>query len=184
MDDREIIGMFNERNESAVEKLNEKYGKVCLSLSFNILSNKQDAEECVNDSYLGVWNSIPPYQPENLSAFLYKIVRNVSIARFHKNTAKKRNSYYDIAISELEETLQDEKTIEAEADSKFLTKTIEGFLETLSKENRVIFIRRYWFCDSYEVIAERVGMTEKNVSVRLTRLRKQLKNYLSTKEVI
>ncbi len=184
MDDEDIIELFFARSEQALRELDAKYGKLCHKISYNILNNRQDAEECVNDAYLGIWNAIPPQRPDPLSTFLCKIVRNLSITRHHANTAMKRNSTYDIALSELEDCLASPSTVESEFEANELSRIIDSFLETLSQENRVIFMRRYWFSDTYEQIAKRVGLTEKNVSVRLTRIRKQMKVYLTEREVL
>ncbi len=184
MDDEKIIDLFFDRSEQALRELDTKYGKLCHKISYNILNNREDAEECVNDAYLGIWNAIPPKRPDPLMTFLCKIVRNLSIARYHANTAMKRNSAYDVALSELEDCLASPSTVESEFEANELSSIIDSFLETLSQENRVIFMRRYWFSDSYEEIAKRVGLTEKNVSVRLTRIRKQLKDYLKEREVL
>lgn len=184
MEDEQIIKLFFDRSESAITELDAKYGKGCVNLSYNILKNYEDAEECVNDAYLGVWNAVPPAYPNPLLTFLYKIVRNLSIKKYHVNTAMKRNSSYDVALSELEDCIASNDTVEMEVDAKELAKNIESFLDTLSEENRVIFMRRHWFSDSYKDIAERVGISEKNVSIRLVRIRKQMKEYLEKRGVI
>lgn len=181
MDDKAIIDLFFERSEQAIRELDTKYGKTCHKVSYNILNNQQDAEECVNDAYLGTWNAIPPQHPNPLLTFLCRIVRNLSIMRYHANTATKRNSAYDIALEELENCLSSGITVEDEVEGKLLVQTIEDFLDTLSRDSRVIFMRRYWFSDSYAEIAKQVGISEKTVSVRLTRIRNQLREHL-TKE--
>lgn len=184
MDDKAIIELFFARAEGAIKELDLKYGKLCHKISSNILHNQQDAEECVNDAYLGIWNTIPPERPNPLLAFLCKIVRNLSIMRHHANTAMKRNSSYDVALEELEGCLASPATVEQEVETSELTRIIDSFLGTLTQENRVIFMRRYWFSDTYAEIAEQVGLTEKNVSVRLTRIRKQMRDYLAEREVL
>lgn len=184
MDDEKIIDLFFDRSEQAIRELENKYGKFCHRISYNILNNNEDAEECVNDAYLGIWNAIPPQRPDPLLTFLCKIVRNLSIARYRSKTAVKRNSTYDVALSELEDCLASTSTVETEFEANELSRIIDSFLETLSQENRVIFMRRYWFSDTYEQIAKRVGLSEKNVSVRLTRIRKQMKDYLKEREVL
>ncbi len=184
MDDEKIIELFFNRSEQAIEEVDKKYGKTCHNISYNILHNKLDAEECVNDAYLGAWNAIPPARPNPLLTYLCKIVRNLSLKRYEFNTAIKRNSTYDVAMEELESCLSSPETIESEIALKELTHIIENFLDSLSTENRVIFLRRYWFSDTYSDIAARVGMTEKNVSVRLTRIREKLRNYLTEREVL
>ena len=183
LDDKSIIELFFGRSEKALEELDSKYGKLCHKLSHNILNNRQDAEECVNDAYLSVWNAIPPAKPAPLRAYLCKVVRNLSLKSYYKKTAEKRNSAYDIAIQELEDCLSAPDTVEAELETKELKRMIESFLDTLSEENCVIFLRRYWFSDSYAEIAERVGISEKSVSMRLVRIRNQLKQYLIKREV-
>ncbi|MBQ9804962.1 MAG: RNA polymerase sigma factor [Clostridia bacterium] len=184
MEDERIIELFFERSEQAIRELDAKYGKLLQSVSYAVLNNHSDAEECVNDAYLAAWNAIPPAKPESLLGFVCKIVRNVSRKRYERNTAKKRNSRYDVALEELEECLYSGITVEAEIEAEELTRAIEAFLDSLSKENRIIFLRRYWFSDSYAEIAKRVGISEKNVSVRLTRLRKDLRAHLSEREVL
>lgn len=184
MEDARIIALFFARDQQAIAELDSKYGGVCRKLSQQILRDPLDAEECVNDAYLGAWNAIPPARPDPLRAFLCKLVRNLSIKRYHANTALKRNSLYDVALSEVERDVIAAESAEDEADVRALTQSIEAFLDTLSAENRVIFLRRYWFADSYEDIARRVGLTEKNVSVRLTRLRRQLREQLAREGVL
>ena len=141
-------------------------------------------EECVNDAYLGVWNTMPPERPNPLLTFVCKIVRNISLKRYHSKTAMKRNSHCDVAMSEVVSYIIAPNNVEDEIEAKELAHLIEEFLDTLTLENRVIFIRRYWFLDSYKEIAKRVGITEKIVSMRLTRIRKQMRAYLLDKEVL
>ena len=184
MEDEKIIDLFFDRSEQAITELDTKYGKFCRKLSRNILNDSRDAEECLSDAYLAVWNSIPPERPTPLLTYLCKIVRNLSLKLYHKKTAVKRNSAFEVAMEELEDCLSASDTVEAEADARELSRLIESYLDALSQENRVIFIRRYWFSDAYSDIAEQTGLTEKTVSVRLTRIRKQLKNYLKEKGII
>ena len=184
VDDNQILELFFARSEQAIKELDSKYGKICHKVSYNILNDLQDAEECVNDAYLGAWNAIPPERPNPLLSFLCRVVRDQSIMRYHAKTAMKRNSTSDIALDELENCLSAKRSLEDEFEEKYLIDAIENFLDSLSQENRVIFMRRYWLCDSYDDIARCVGITEKNVSVRLTRIRKQLRNYLSQKGVL
>ncbi|MBQ8498180.1 MAG: sigma-70 family RNA polymerase sigma factor [Clostridia bacterium] len=183
MYDEQIIELFFERSEQAIKELDGKYGKVFHALSFKILNNRLDSEECVNDAYLGTWNTIPPSKPNPLLAFVCKIVRNISLKRYEQNIAAKRNSFYDIAMEELENCLSS-PSVEDKITESELTEIIESFLDSLSKENRVIFLRRYWFSDTYADIAKQIGLTEKNISVRLTRIRKELRDYLSEREVL
>jgi RNA polymerase sigma-70 factor (ECF subfamily) len=183
IDDEKIIGLFFERSEEAIRELDIKYGKICHQLSYNILGNQHDVEECVNDTYWGAWNTIPPTEPNPLQAFICKIARNISLKLYYKKIAAKRNSNYVIAMSELENSLSSPNTVEDEIEADELAGVIEAFIDTLSIENRVIFMRRYAYLDTYADIAKRVAITEKNVSVRLSRIRKQMKDYLIEREV-
>ena len=185
MDDNAIIELFFARSEQAIRELDGKYGKVCHSLSYNILHSRQDAEECVNDAYLGTWNAIPPARPNPLPAFLCKIVRNLSLMRYHADrTAKRGGGSYTVVLEELEGCLASPRTVEGDIEEQELVRLIEDFLETLSPENRVLLMRRYWFSNSYGEIAVQTGLSEKNVSVRLSRIRKQLRNYFEERGVI
>lgn len=184
MEDQEILELFFSRSEQAIRELDDKYGTVCHSLSYHILNNRQDAEECVSDAYLGMWNAIPPARPRPLLAYLCKVVRNLSVMRYHANRAAKRNGSFDVALEELEHCLAAQGAVEEHLEEQELIRMIESFLDTLSKENRVILMRRYWFGDSYGEIARRMGISEKNVSVKLTRIRKQIRRYLAEREVL
>lgn len=182
--DEKIIELFFDRSEQAIRELDKKYGKACFKLSYNIVNNRQDAEECVNDSYLGMWNAIPPARPNPLLSFVLRIVRNLSVKMYWKNKAEKRNSEYTVAMQEVESFLTASNSTEEEVEARELARMIEDFLDMQTVEDRVIFMRRYWFSDSYGDIAKKVGLSEKNVSVRLTRLRKKLRDYLFQKEVL
>lgn len=183
MEDEKIIELFFERSEQGIRELDRKYGKVCRRLSRNIVGDGQDAEECVNDSYLGAWNAIPPVHPNPLLTYICKIVRNISLKIYYKKDAAKRNSRHTVAMEEIEACVASPATVEAELEARELARIIECFLDTLTVENRVIFLRRYWFSDPCKDIAKFVGLTEKNVSVRLTRIRQELKRYLAEREV-
>ena len=182
-DDVKIIELFFNRSEQAIRELDNKYGKICHNLSYNIVNNRQDAEECVNDAYLGTWNTIPPVKPNPLLSYVLKIVRNISLKVYWGKEAVKRSSRYTVALEETGSCIPDRKTVENEIEVRELARIIEKFLDTLTVENRVIFMRRYWFSDSYKDIAGVTGLTEKNISVRLARIRKRLKQYLAEREV-
>jgi RNA polymerase sigma-70 factor (ECF subfamily) len=178
LDDKEIIDLFYARSEQAIIELSAKYGLVCQKVARNILNNNLDAEECVNDAYLGAWNTIPPQKPNPLLTYICRIVRNLSIMKYHANTAVKRNSYYDVVLDELEECIASSGMVEEEMTAKELSVAIDCFLDTLDQENRVMFVRRYWYSDSISDIAERIHVSNNNVSVRLLRTREKLRNYL------
>lgn len=184
MDDSQIIELFFGRSEQAISELSRKYGRICKKLSENILSNESDAEECVNDAYLGIWNRIPPERPDRLLAYVCRVVRNLSIKKYHANTAGKRNSFYNIAMEELGECLSLPDTAASELNARELTARINTFLNTLDRKNRVMFVRRYWFSDSIAEIAAAFEMTEHSVSVRLYRTRKKMRNYLETEGIV
>lgn len=183
MEDKEIIELFFGRSERAIQELDMKYGKVCHKLSYNIVNNIQDAEECVNDAYLGAWKAIPPAKPQPLLTYICKIVRNLSLKAYYRNSAAKRNSTYTMAMEEIEACIPHPRTVESEMEAGELARILEQFLDTLSAQNRIIFMRRYWFSDSCRDIASHIGLTEKNVSVRLVRIRRKMKQYLTEREV-
>lgn len=178
MQDERIIGLFFERSEEAITALEQKYGRLCRQISQNILGDDETVEECINDCWLGVWNAIPPQRPRHLGSFVCTVVRNLSLKRRRADRAKKRDRQYDTAFEELQDCLQGGASAEAQLEQKELVRTMESFLDRLSRENRLIFLRRYWFLDSYEAIASLTGLSVKTVSVRLTRLREKLRKYL------
>ena len=181
MDDRQIIALFYERSEQAITELSKKYGDLCFKIAINILNNPQDAEECVSDAYLGVWNSIPPQNPAPLRAYLCRIVRNLALKKLRTNTALKRGSQLEVSLSELENCLPD-NSFDEQLSAKELTAQLNAFLSTLHRDDRVMFIKRYWFAEPLPEIAKAFGITEHNASVRLGRIRKKLHQYLN-KEV-
>lgn len=184
LDDSRIIALFNERSQKAIEQLSEKYGKTALSISLNILKNEEDAKECVNDAYLSLWDKIPPENPSPLRAYFFSTVRNQSLKKYRSNTAKGRNSHYDAALDELENVLSTENTVEDEINVKELSRAVNSFLGTLSKENRILFVRRYFYCDSVAEIGKMTGRSPHFVSVRLSRIREKLKEFLRKEDLI
>lgn len=178
MEDGRIIDLFFERSEQAITELSKKYGAVFGKVAGNILGNARDAEECVNDAYLGVWNTIPPRRPEALLSYACRIVRNLSVARYHANTALKRNSFYDAALDELEECLPATSDVEEELSARELSRLLDRFLGELDRENRILFVRRYWYSDSVSEIAEAFHMSSNSVSARLLRIRTKLRKFL------
>lgn len=178
MDDKHIIRLLFDRTESAISALAEKFGYRLYTTAMNILGDPEDAEECVNDTYLALWNTIPPQQPDPLCAYAYRIGRNTALKRLRENTAKKRNTIYDLSLEELAACLSTQATEEA-MNARALGKAINSFLHTQSKQNRIIFLRRYWFGDSVNEIAKALGMQPGTVSARLSRIRSALASYLS-----
>lgn len=184
MDDRKIINLFFERSEKAIVELSNKYGSVCRKVSMNVLNNHRDVEECVNDAYLGVWNTIPPEKPNPLLAFVCRIVRNISINRYKKNTSQKRKGNYDLCLEELQNCITTQGSIEEDLEETELSSYIDEFLDSLTQINRMLFVRRFWFMDSYEDIAKASGLKEGAIRTRLSRIKADLKKYLEKKGVI
>ena len=178
LDDSKIIELFYERSEQAIIELSDKYGAVCTKVANNILNDVRDTEECVNDAYLGAWNTIPPQRPNPLLSYVCRIVRNLAIKKYHANTASKRNSIYDVALDELENCFPAAETVEDEFNASETALVIDRFLETLDRDNRVMFVRRYWHSDSITDLAELFQTSNHNISVRLSRTREKLKKYL------
>ena len=179
MEDREIVNLYWERNTSAIKETDTKYGGYCKAIAKNILGNHEDAEECVNDTYLNTWNSIPPNRPNILSTYLGKITRNLSFDRFRRRHAEKRGGgEIELILDELGECVSDTDSVEQEVEKKELVRAINRYLDTLSQEKCSIFLCRYWYAIPVSEIAARFGMSEGNVSVTLNRIRHQLKNYL------
>lgn len=178
MEDQAIIALFFERSEQGIAALISKYGKAVQRITGNILADPQDAEECANDTYLGVWNSIPPNRPRSLGAYCCGIARNKALTRYQANTAKKRNSHFDAALEELEETIPSLASVESDMEARELSACINAFLSGLSYDDRYLFIRRYYFGDSVSGLASQLGKTPHRLSVRLFRIRDNLKKYL------
>lgn len=178
MEDRHILTLLLKRAESAIDALAEKFGSRLHALATNILADPQDAEECVNDTYLALWNAIPPNRPDPLSGYVLRTGRNIALKRLRSNTARKRCTAYDLSLEELSGCIG-AADLQNTLDSRALGRAIDAFLDTLSKENRILFLRRYWFGDSIKTIAAQRHLTENTVSVRLSRIRGRLKDYLT-----
>ena len=181
MDDKQIIRLFFERSEQAITELSQKYGDLCMKIARSFLNDHQDAEECVNDAYLGAWNSIPPQSPDPLRAYICRIVRNRSLKKLRTNSAIKRGSQFEVSLSELEDCIPDNSMDEQLSISE-LSAQINAFLAALPKDDRLMFVKRYWFSESISELADAFGITENNVSVRLSRIRGKLHQYLDHKE--
>lgn len=180
MDDDKIIQLYWDRNDRAIQATAEKYGHYCESIAKNILNNEQDTEECVNDTYMNAWNSMPTNWPKQLSTFLGKITRNLAFNRYRHDRAQKRGGgEVTLVLDELENCVSGYDNIEQAVDSKELIKAVNSFVRDLSPNKRKIFVRRYWYADSVSAIARDCGMLESTVSKALERIRKQLKTYLT-----
>lgn len=177
MEDQLIIELFMERSPQAINELSAKYGGLCYTLSRRFLS-AEDAEECVNDAYLAVWNSIPPEQPRSLSAYLAGITRNLSLKRYRANTAQRRRPQYEQSLDELLECFPDHESAETMCDAKMLGESLNRFLAALPQKDRTLFVRRYWMGEDVSAIARALGVRRNTVSVRLHRIRASMKDYL------
>ena len=179
MDDAKIVQLYLDRDEQAIPETANKYGNYCTSIAKNILSNQEDAEECVNDTYLNTWNAIPPHKPKMLSTFLGKIVRNLAFNRYKHNIADKRGGgELTEVLDELAGCVSGNDDVEQAYEYKELVKAINDFLGVLPVVKRNIFVCRYWYTDSISDIAARYNMTYTAVSMELNRLRTKLHNYL------
>lgn len=183
MEDSDIIKMYEARDERAISETADKYASYCYSISYNILRSKEDAEECVNDTFVKAWSIIPPKKPNCMKAFLGRITRNISLNVLEKSSAQKRGAgEYELALSELDNILCESSNVEDEIIKKEIISAVNHFLGTISKEKRIIFVRRYWYLDSVADISKKCGISESKVKSVLFRTRRSLREYLK-KEV-
>jgi RNA polymerase sigma-70 factor (ECF subfamily) len=183
MDDNQIIELFWSRNEDAIVQTDKKYGKYCSSIAYNILQNNEDSIECVNDTYLNVWNAIPPTRPYFFKSFIAKITRNLALNKFEKLHAKKRFSNTELVLEELEECIPSNNSVEQEIENKELVKYLNEFLEKIEYSKRIIFMDRYWYMYSIKDISNKNNINENTVKVTLHRLRIDLKDFLEKRGV-
>ena len=174
MNDQDIIALYFARNEQAIRETDRQYGKVCMQVSMNILDSRPDAEECVNDTYLKTWNSIPPTKPGSLCAFVCRIARNLSLNRLRDLRREKRNKELTLSLDELEACIP-----AAMEDSEQLATLLNDFLAGLDETNRVLFMGRYWYSYAIDHLARSMGLTQKAVYMRLYKIRERLRAYLS-----
>lgn len=176
MEDKQIIDLYWSRSEEAISETESKYGPYCYKIAYNILSNKEDSEESVYDTYMDAWNAIPPHRPTLLASFLGKITRRISIDRWRERTAVKRGgNEIDLALDELEWCVSGSRTLEDELDRKELIRTVNQFLSSLSVAERRVFLLRYWAMESIENIAVRYNFSQSKVAAMLYRIRKKLR---------
>ena len=184
MEDNKIIELYWERSETAITETQNKYGRYCHYIAYNILYSNEDSEECVNDTYLRAWDSMPPHRPERLSAFLGKITRNLALDRYDRSRAQKRSSNVEVALSELEECIPDVRGGLSVADEIVLRDATNGFLASLPVRTRKVFVRRYWYLSTVKDIACDLDMSESNVKVLLLRTRQRFKSYLEKEGIV
>lgn len=179
MEDLQIIELYWNKDENAIKETQNKYGNYCYSIAYGILRNNEDAQELVNDTYLAVWEAIPPHHPLNLSTFIGKITRNLSLNKWRKMNAKKRGEgQVTLSFDELEECIADTKDFKDELQTEVLAESINDFLKTLKPEQRKVFVCRYWYFESIEEIADRFNFSISKVKMILKRTRDNLKQHL------
>jgi RNA polymerase sigma-70 factor (ECF subfamily) len=184
LDDLDIIGLFNERDEKAILETERKYRSYCYAISSNILQDRQIVEECLNDTWLSAWNSIPPHVPKNLRMYLAKITRNLSFNRYKSAMAVKRGGgKISAVLDELEECMASPADVESALIIKELGESINQFVHTLSERDCSLFVRRYFYAESLREISANYGITENNVVVSLSRIRQKLKKHLEKEEI-
>ena len=182
MEDSGIVALYWARSESAISETSSKYGRYCFKIAHNILSDREDADECVNDTYLAAWNSMPPHRPSVLSTFLGKLTRRISLDRFRiRGAAKRGGGEIMLVLDELSECVPAGDDTERTVELRELTRAINGFLSALQETERTVFVCRYWFAASVEEISARFGFSQSKTKTMLYRTRGKLREYL-TKE--
>ena len=178
MEDSRIVELYFLRDEHAISETEAKYGAFCRKIALNILSSDADAEECVNDTYMRAWESIPPQRPEKLGAWLGRVVRNIAYDILKKNHRQKRFSETDDVFSELEDCIPSFQTVEREIEAQELTEILNRWLESLPQDDRILFMRRYWHGQSVASLANECGVSPSNIAKRMYNLRQKLKAML------
>lgn len=179
MEDSQIVALYWERNERAIDVTAAKYGRYCFTIAFNILSSKEDADESVNDTYLSAWERMPPHRPCVLSTFLGKITRRISLNRWRNKTRGKRGGgEVPLALDELSECIPAQQNTERTVEQKELSQEISRFLDTLPETERDVFVSRYWFLASVKEISNKFGFTESKTKSMLFRTREKLRDHL------
>lgn len=178
MEDTEIIALYRERTEAAIAETERKYGGYLFAIAWNVVKNKDDAEEIVNDTYQAAWNTIPPEKPTVLRHYLSRIARNLALKRLEYNLAGKRSCKGTTALEELEECIPGSENVEAALEAKELERFINGFLAALPENDVTLFLLRYYYAMSIREISGRCGLSERNVKYRLSKVRKELKEQL------
>ncbi len=179
MEDEKIIELYKERSETAITETDRKYGAQCRSTAYNILQDREDSEECANDTYMRLWNSIPPKEPSPLAAFIYRIVRNIALDRVKAAFRKRRfaGNYTDV-YDELTDCIPAADNVAKTVEDSELSAVIDRFLDTLGREKKAMFLMRYWDFRPVADIAQRLGIGESKVKVTLLRTREKLREYL------
>ena len=184
MEDHDIVALYWRRDEAALAETERRYGRYCYAIANGILRDEEDARECVNDAFLAAWNAIPPHRPALLSAFLGKITRRLALKKRRDQSAAKRGGgSVSLSLYELAECIPAGERPEDSLDAAALTELLDAFLETLSPEDRRVFLRRYWYCDSVREIAPRYGYSQSKVKMTLKRARDKLRALLEKEDI-
>lgn len=183
MEDRKIIELYWSRAEEAIRETDVKYGRLCRHIARNILASPEDSEECVNDTWLGLWNAIPPQRPSRFSAFVGRITRNLALKRFDYLTAARRCPEMICSLEELGDCVSGRASVEDELENRRVEETIDSFLRSLGEEKRTVFIRRYWYFDSIEHICRRTSYSQSKVKSMLYHTRQKLRDYLESEGI-
>lgn len=178
MEDMQIIALYHQRDESAIVETEKKYGKFCKSIAHNILANAEDAKECVNDTYLRVWNAIPPQQPTCFRAWIGRIVRNIALHRWEHNNAQKRSRNMETMLSELEECLPSANNIAQAEDAAAIRECLNRWLASCERDDRILFVRRYWNGIPLKDLAEEQEISAARLAQKMYRLRNDLRKAL------
>ena len=184
MDDQTIIGLYWSRDQRALGESQQKYGPLCLRLSENILASREDAEECVSDTWLRAWDTMPPQRPDSLRAYLSRICRNLSLDRWRRRKAKKRGEGLEVLLEELEDCVPAVPSAEEAAEGREITRCIDTWLAGLEREDRTVFLCRYWYGQQVQEIARRAGCGPKKMAQRLYRLRQSLRGALEQEGIV
>ena len=178
VEDSRIIELFNSRDEAAITETERKYGAYCRCVALNLLGVHEDADECVNDALHAAWNAIPPESPASLKAFLGRITRNISVSRWRRDHARKRFSGVDVLLSELNDCVPESVALDEVLERRRLSEVISAWLDTLSRADSALFVRRYWYGESVAALAREAGCTASQLTQRMLRLRRRLKAHL------
>ena len=183
MEDTEIIELYWQRDQRAVDETHGKYGGFLTNIAWNILRSRSDAEECVNDTYLNAWNAIPPARPSALRAWLGRIARNLSLDRWRRDRTERRGGGMEVLLGELADCVPAPDSVQRTAEVRELSELISRWLWSLGEESRTLFVRRYWNGDSVKSLAQELGMQPNALTKRLLRLREGLRAYLESEGV-
>lgn len=184
MEDKKIIELFFARSEKALTALADKYGKLCMKVALQILHSREDSEECVNDSYLDVWNTVPPKEPDPLMSYIVKIVRYNSLDCLEHRSAKKRGGgEATVSLEDVALFIGESETPEDIVERQFITDCVNDFLRGLSSADRILFVRKFWFFDTYEELSEISGIKVGTLKSKISRIKESLRSYLAERGV-